>query len=168
MWLYWIALALISATYAAISLASFANIYRAYDDENTANDEELRGILAATIFGCVLAVVFIAFSFLIMLGKTLASSGAGFGYGLLLASTLHMSVTSLLCALVLQGFEEMVEDELEDIDEVDWQGVETNTYAATWSLAYACTGLYFAYFVFLLFSPGAFRKEEQDKKHASP
>ena len=81
-----------------------------------------------------------------------------------------MSVTSLLCALVLHGFEDLVEEQLEDIEDVDWQGVETNTYQTTWSLAYICTGVYFVYFVLLLFSSGAFRKEEstQAKKRARP
>ena len=162
-WLYWFGLTVLTGTYAALSLVTFFNIYRAYDDENNSSNEELRAILAATIFGCVLVAAFAVFSFLILLGKTLMATGAGFGYGLLLSSSLHMAVTSLLCALVMHGFEDTVKDELEKVEDIDWQGLETNTYEATWSFAYMAAGVYLVFFIWLFLAPGAFRKEERER-----
>ena len=160
-WGYWLLLALISGTYAALSFATFSHVYSAYDDGED-NNKAFRAVLAATIFGSVLVLLFLIFSFLVLLRSTVTSkkagSNPGSAYAFMLSSSLHMALTSLLCALVLHGFEEDVEEKLEEVESIDWQEVQTNTYQATWAFAFVAAGAYAFFFVWLFLAESAFAK----------
>lgn len=103
-WILWVTTTLITGTYAALSLVTFSNIYNTYDDEEDDDiAKELRAVLAASFFGSVMVFAFAVFAFLIILGKTIFRTGAGFSYGFITSSAIHMAITSLLCGLVLHG-----------------------------------------------------------------
>lgn len=89
------------------------------------------------------------------------------GYGLTVSSALHMFISSLLCALVMHGFEDQIKNDLENNEEINWKGIETDTYQATWIMAYISSGIYLVFFFILFLSPRAFHKEERelDEKH---
>lgn len=160
---------LVTGVYCALSLLTFSNVYKAYRklDKDVTTNEPLVAVLAATFFGSVMVVLYALVSFLTLLGKTTFRSGAGFTYGFITSSSVHMALMCLLCFLVLRGFTDQVEVELENDKHeagVDWESGDTLAFKASFWLALVSTVIYLAFFVVLVCDKGAVRRQKEDKR----
>jgi len=158
-WLLWFSSTLVTGVFGALNLYSFGNVYRAYDDTDK-DDEQLRSVLAATFFGSVLVCLFAVVSFIILLGKTIMQSAGGFFYGLLVSSTSHMFMTTLLCALVLHGFEDELKG-FEDEEGVDWEEFDTRVFKTTYAFGYISAGFYLFFALMLVLFSSVFKKQPE-------
>lgn len=163
LWLFWAVMAVVTGAYCALSLLTFSNTFRAYDDSPNSKSESIRAILAAAFFGSVMVFLYLFVSFCTLLGKTTFRSGAGFTYGFITSSSIHMAMMCLLCGLVLIGFKDHVENNFEkDSDNVgiEWSKIDTQIYKATFSMAFISTLMYLVFFVILVFDKGAVQKSD--------
>ncbi|GMH39593.1 hypothetical protein BSKO_07491 [Bryopsis sp. KO-2023] len=165
LWVFWIIMAVVTGCYCALSLLTFSNTFKAYDVSPNSESESIRAILAAAFFGSVMVFLYLFVSFCTLLGKTIFRSGAGFTYGFITSSSIHMAMMCLLCGLVLIGFKEDVVSKFEDDPKklgTEWGKIDTQAYKATFSMAFVSTLMYLIFFGILVFDKGAVQKNDAD------
>lgn len=164
LWVCFLFLALITGAFCCLSLVTFNNVYKVYDKVNS-NAYTLRGVLAAAFMAGMLTLLFNILSFCILLGKTFANSGAGFSYGFVCASCIHLSFTVLLAGLVLNAFRDSVEN-LEKGEVAGWSKGDTVAFHATYAFAYICFALLFLFFFLLMVFKNALRETLEGQEGA--
>jgi hypothetical protein len=97
----------ISAAFCILSLLTFKNAVRAYNDDNkTIPKHSLWALIAASFFGAVMIIGFFVFGTLILLRKTVSETGLSYSYGALHWSSFWMAVLTLLCAVSIHGYKD--------------------------------------------------------------
>lgn len=95
----------------------------------------------------------------ILIRKSVNRAGPGMGYGFVCAFCFCLAFFCLLCGLVLDGFSDVVRDQLEVKLAGRWTKYNTGEFAATTGFAYICFVMFMLFFVALLMFQGAVAEE---------
>lgn len=95
----------------------------------------------------------------ILIKKSVQRAGPGFGYGFVCAFCFTLAFFCLLCGLVLDGFKDTVQDQLETKLPNTWSQINTGAYLGTIGFAYLCFVMFILFFFALILFQGAVTEE---------
>uniref|UniRef100_A0A383W088 Uncharacterized protein n=1 Tax=Tetradesmus obliquus TaxID=3088 RepID=A0A383W088_TETOB len=95
----------------------------------------------------------------ILVKKTVSKGGPGLGYGFVCAFCFTLAFFCLLCGLVLDGFKDVVRDQLQMKLPDSWSSVNMGTYLGTIGFAYLCFVMFILFFFALVVFQGAVTQE---------
>eukprot|EP00879_Flechtneria_rotunda_P019795 GHRR01020807.1.p1 GENE.GHRR01020807.1~~GHRR01020807.1.p1 ORF type:complete len:193 (+),score=56.80 GHRR01020807.1:314-892(+) len=160
LWMCWVTNMLITTIYYILSFATTANLVKSYKLLNIAISNEVwRAPVAASLLGGLLVLLFNILSCAILIRKSIHKGGPGFGYGFVCSFCLALAFFCLLCGLVLDGFKDVVQDELEVKLPDSWSKVNTGAYLGTIGFAYLCFVMFVLFFFALVVFQGAVTEE---------
>ncbi|KAI8464151.1 MAG: hypothetical protein J3K34DRAFT_441378 [Monoraphidium minutum] len=116
-----------------------------------------RAPIAACALGGLMVVLFNLLSCLVLVRRSIARTGPGFGYGFVVAWAFVMSFFTLMCGLILEGFKDVVSSELEKTE--NWTALATGAFQACYGFSYVVSGLFMLFFLIMLVFQGAVTKE---------
>ncbi|WIA23005.1 hypothetical protein OEZ86_009922 [Tetradesmus obliquus] len=170
LWSFWVANLLVDAVYVIMAWATAANLANASGNLHIATWKDAtatarsfisnniwRAPIAACALGGLMVVLFNLLSCIVLIRKSIAKTGAGFGYGFIVAWAFVMSFFNLLCGLILEGFKSTVETQL--TTEAGWTSIMTGAYKATYIFGYIVCVMFMLFFLTLLLMQGAVTKE---------
>eukprot|EP00879_Flechtneria_rotunda_P023321 GHRR01024670.1.p1 GENE.GHRR01024670.1~~GHRR01024670.1.p1 ORF type:complete len:190 (+),score=51.37 GHRR01024670.1:645-1214(+) len=116
-----------------------------------------RAPIAACALGGLMVVFFNLLSCIVLIRKSIAKTGPGFGYGFIVAWAFVLSFFILMCSLIMEGFSTTVERQL--TAESGWTGVMTGAFKATYIFGYIVCVMFMLFFLTLLIFQGAVTKQ---------
>lgn len=113
--------------------------------------------MAAALLGGLLVLLFNVLSCVILIRKSINKSGPGFGYGFIVAMCFTLAFFTLLCGLVLDGFESTVSNQLQKAS--TWSKYNTGEYIGTIVFSYLCFIMFLFFFLALVIFQGAISEQ---------
>ncbi|WIA30712.1 hypothetical protein OEZ86_000780 [Tetradesmus obliquus] len=160
LWVCWTTNFLITSIFYILSFATCANLVKSYKLLNIEISNEIwRAPVAASLLGGLLVLLFNIASCAILVKKTVSKGGPGLGYGFVCAFCFTLAFFCLLCGLVLDGFKDVVRDQLQMKLPDSWSSVNMGTYLGTIGFAYLCFVMFILFFFALVVFQGAVTQE---------
>mmetsp|Transcript_10844 Transcript_10844/g.45556 ORF Transcript_10844/g.45556 Transcript_10844/m.45556 type:complete len:197 (+) Transcript_10844:50-640(+) len=129
LWVAWTWNALVQTIWGLLAVVQGQKISKLYDtfEENDRTSANLvTGIVATCAWAVVLIGLFLIFSLVVLLRKTIAKTGAGFSYGLIVGSAIHMFFVLGEAGVSLYSHERW----LNDLGDAVWTGKDNEMFAA--------------------------------------
>lgn len=158
LWMSWTINMLVTTIYYILSFVTSAALVSSSKELHIGiSDQIWRAPIAAAVLGGILVLAFNLSSCLILLRNSIVKQGPGFGFGFIVAMCFTLSFFCLLCGIVLQGFEDVVKQQLEPLS--SWSSNKTGAFIGTVAMAYICFVMFILFAICLLVFQGAVTKE---------
>lgn len=123
--------------------------------------EKLVGGLVANIsWGIVLNALFLIFSLVVLLRKTIAKTGAGFSYGIIVGSAIHLFFAQCEVAIALDAHDKWLKQSL--ADSTVWASQDNNTYRGVYVLGFLSSISYLVFAVIMIVCMKAVMKDSSE------
>lgn len=150
LWCIWVFNLLVSAVYVVLSFNTCDKlVYAAQQLDLKFSNNVWKAPIAAAAMGGFMVMLFQLLSCIILIRKSVHKfQGPGFGYGFIVAWCFVLSFFTLLCGLVMEGFQPIVSDQLQN--QTYWSEMDTGAFQGTYSFAYICSAMFLFFFLCLL------------------
>ncbi|CAL5227583.1 g10581 [Coccomyxa viridis] len=165
LWMWWILNTAITAAFVVTGLITFRNIHvaRPYTHTNTYDEN---AVLAALFLEVLIVLLFFVISLILLLKNSINREPlSGFGNGVLLASSFHSAMFSLITALVIYSARPLMRTWQRDPN-YNWSASSTAAFDASYVLAFLLAGTFLVYAVLILVMRNVFVREEREGKLA--
>lgn len=163
--MWWVINTAITAAFVVTGLITFRNIHvaRPYTHTNTYDEN---AVLAALFLEVVIVLLFFVISLILLLKNSINHEPlSGFGNGVLLASSFHSALFSLITALVIYSAKPLMSAWQRD-PHYNWSAGSTAAFDAAYVLAFMLAGTFLVYAVLILVMRNVFVREEKEGKLA--
>jgi len=118
------------------------------------------GLVANISWGIVLNALFLIFSLVVLLRKTIAKTGAGFSYGLIVGSAIHLFFAQCEVAIALDAHDKWLKQTL--ADSTVWASQDNNTYRGVYVLGFLSSISYLIFAVIMIVCMKAVMKDSSE------
>ncbi|CAK0753175.1 hypothetical protein CVIRNUC_002201 [Coccomyxa viridis] len=163
LWLWWFINSCISAAFVVTGLITFRNIKVARPYTHT-NSYDENAVMAAIFLEVLILLLFFVISIILLLKNSINHEPlSGFGNGILLASSFHTAIFSLVTALVIYSAKPLMSAWQRDRN-YNWSAGSTAAFDASYVLAFMLAGTFLVYAVLILVMRNVFVREEKEGK----
>lgn len=160
LWMAWAIQLLATTIFFILAMIMFGAVWNCtlYLQVQVIHDAAWRGPLASLLIGGIIVFMFNLISCWILIRKSINRSGPGFGYGFIMSYAFTVAFLALLVALVLDGFQDVVDNQLTQLTGSCWTSYDTNTFIATKYFALLCFVVFLVFVAVLIILQGAVKE----------
>mmetsp|Transcript_3620 Transcript_3620/g.14779 ORF Transcript_3620/g.14779 Transcript_3620/m.14779 type:complete len:200 (+) Transcript_3620:74-673(+) len=167
LWWSWIWNALIACLFSGCGIVVAQKLNKlewvtnaATGEVDETSDKLTGGLVANIAWGIILNALFLIFSLVVLLRKTIAKTGAGFSYGVIVGSAIHMFFAQCEVAIALDSHDKWLKQSL--AESTDWASQDNNTYRGMYVLGFVSSVSYLIFAVVMIVCMKAVMKESSE------